>query len=205
MFQLPMQSPKMHWISDLHENKNKFIYLESSHDQWNDHISLFLCHFCTDCKKHEHVIALDNAHGIEIAQNVCASNFSHHVGVVHDGIEEISSLHQAQAPMSEWSDGTVKSNPDARNGHMHELIIVRRVVLLKRSHQLVEHLWREMYFYELRANHLDSASMHSPCGTLQPLPFKSANRVRRKLASRSCAVGSNCRLKSSLPISSFIP
>lgn len=44
--------------------------------------------------------------------------------------------------MAKWSDRAIEADSNARDGHVHELIVMGSVVLLERSHQLVENiLW----------------------------------------------------------------
>lgn len=141
MFQLPKQSPtKILELIFSDQSSSLVVYLESSHDQWNNNITLLLGHLCADSEQHEHVVALDDAHGVQITQDIGTCDLSHHVRIVDDRIEEVGGLNETQTAVAQRRDGAVEPDPDAWNGHVHELIVVRGVVLLQRADQLVEHI-----------------------------------------------------------------
>ena len=50
--------------------------LEASHHQGNNDVTFLLGHLGGNGQQHEHVVALGDAHGIEIAQDVSAGDFT---------------------------------------------------------------------------------------------------------------------------------
>ena len=62
-----------------------------------------------------------------------------HVGVLHEGVEEVSCLYQRQSPMSKGSDAGVHADPNPGYGHVHEVsMLVLLVALILETFQQLE-------------------------------------------------------------------
>ena len=51
--------------------------LKAAHDEGDDHVALLLGHLGGHGQQHEHVVALGHAHGVQVAEDVSASDFSY--------------------------------------------------------------------------------------------------------------------------------
>ena len=59
-----------------------------------------------------------------------------HVGVLHEGVEEVGGLHEGEPGVAEGRDGGIHPDANARDGHVHEVsMLVLLVGLVLKSLQ----------------------------------------------------------------------
>jgi len=78
--------------------------LETAHHEGNDDIPLLLGHLGGHGEQHQHVVALGHSHGVQVAENIGAGNFTLHVRVLHEGVEKVRRLHQRKTSVAQRRD-----------------------------------------------------------------------------------------------------
>ena len=116
--------------------------LEASHHEGDHYVPLLLCHLGGHGQQHQHVVGLSDSHGVKIGEDIGACDLALHVGILHQGVEEVCGLHQTEAGVSQRGDAGVHPDADPGDGSVHEVraLLLLTLVILETLQELEEHV-----------------------------------------------------------------